>query len=306
MDRRLLEGLPPALQDYAAAIAEQARRAFQSAEANPGLAIGLAAAGVVAFGLVLVVLIAVAQVARVGLYRSADLIEGGAPPPGLREGLALGWSMRTLRLLLLEILVGFCMLLLVLPIILVAILPLVLGDGAGGRGAEVLAALAGACLGLLLLVAIAIAVSMIQQLYVCEIAIADRPIGAAFARAVGLLRAHPMSIVLLAVSLFLIAMALTMAFAVIFAVLGLLGLLLAIGIGGLLNGLVGGLLGGYATLITLVVGVLLTTLMLAIPFALALGWLQAFNASAWTVAWRAMTGRDGLSDPPAQALAEPA
>ena len=56
-------------------------------------------------------------VARVGLVRGIDRIDAGADAPNLRQAWGLGWSARTLRLLLAEVLMGILSLILILSLI---------------------------------------------------------------------------------------------------------------------------------------------------------------------------------------------
>ncbi len=74
----------------------------------------------------MIVMAIVNYVARVALYRSVDQIEATAAAPTWRAGLRLGWSNRTFRLFLLDLVVWLPFMIIALLLLAAGAMPLLL------------------------------------------------------------------------------------------------------------------------------------------------------------------------------------
>lgn len=246
-------------------------------------------------------------VARVGLVRGIDRIDAGADAPNLRQAWGLGWSARTLRLLLAEVLMGILSLILILPVILMAVLPLILvvPMQAEADSPELLPILAGVGIllaGVFLILLLASLLQALRQLWTREIVIADTPIGAAVSQALATMRRQPGSIFLFWLALLLVGMGVFLALLPVSLVMALLFAGLGLGLGALLKAVLGGLLGAFGGLISLLLGLALSGAIFGLPLAAFEGLYAVFTTSAWTLAWRRLRG-DGTEIPAVQPAA---
>ncbi len=296
--------LPAGLRHYLSSLLEELQAMAPPEHwAGPGSGLG------VALGLLLLaaaiavlawlVMWALALVARTALIRVVAEEGDGLGRLGLRKALGLGWSMRTLRLLLADVLLGLGTLALMLPAAFVMIAVAVglqtgarqAGDGATPVASGILVAvvLVG---GVLLVMVIAALLTVFGQLYTRSIAVDDAPIGAAFGAAIDLLRRHPGDLFRLALALLFLAAG------TVVAALPLLGIsvlalgALGVGLGAVFKLLLGSLLGGYPTVASLGMGLGLTGLLFGLVYLLLLGLLQAFYITVWTLAWQALRAMD--------------
>ena len=300
--------LPPGLRDYLGQLFRELSvlGQRQALTERPMAIVGLVLLLLAGLLLVWLVLALVGLVARVGLVRSIDRIDGDGEAPGLRQAWRLGWTTRTLRLLLAEFLMALLSLLLMMPVLVLAILALVIGivaNGNGGGGLVILGLLAGIgifVLGLFLLLVLGALLNLFRELWSRDIIIEDAPIGSAVAEAVATLRRHPGDLFRLWLALLLVGLGVGLALLPLTVVLGLLGLGLGLGLGAIILALLGSLLGSFGALISLLLGLTLSAFLFGLPLAVAQGLYQVFRSSAWTLAWRR------LRDDTTPAIAAPA
>lgn len=250
-------------------------------------------------GLVLVVVLTVVQyVARTGLYRATDATAESGVAPTWRAGLRLGWDRRAARMFLLDLVVGIVGSLAALLLLALGAAPLLLllFDSEALRAIGVAATVGLEIFVVLLLILAGVIVSVLLQFWRRAIVLADRSVGEALAMGVRLARRKAGD-----VAVFWLLMA---AIGVVFA-LALIPVLLAAGAVGLAIG--GGL--GYAVYWltdsvgwALLFGLPLLLLIVAIPSLVLQGIYLVFDASAWTLAYRAVSaGAQPMVDAPSTA-----
>ena len=263
---------------------------FHFNPADPGWV--LAGLVLVCGGLLLLVFLAIAlnYVARAALMRMVDQIEAHGGSPGIGEGFELGWSLRTLRLFLLELLLGLLALVVIVPVLLLALVPvglLIGSEQASGLG--LLLGLGLACFGLPLAVALVILWRLMSQMWSREVVVGNAPIGAAVADAWGLLRGQPMQLLLM----WLIMLLLFIGYGVVMIPVLILLLAVAaaagIGVGAAVFSAAGSAIGALAAALPVFLFLLL------VPLLILSGIYEVFESSAWTLAWRELVGR-GASD----------
>lgn len=294
----LTRQLPAGLRDYLAQLLRELATLRQSNvfTDRPMVWVGLALLLLAGLFLVWLVLALVGLVARVGLVRSIDRIDAGDEAPTLREAWRLGWSVRTLRLLLAEFLMALLALLLILPVLVLAILPFILGivaNSDGGGGLAILGLLAGIgifVMGIFLFMVLAALLNVFRELWGRDIMIADAPIGSAVAEGLATMRRHPGDIFRLWLALLLVGIGVGLALLPLTLLLALLAIGLGLGLGALILALFGGLLGGFGALISLLLGLALSATVFGLPLAVVQGLYQVFGTSAWTLAWRRLRG----------------
>lgn len=302
---RLGQGLPEGLRTYLEQLVREFTTLRQSVllTDRPWLLPVVVLLVIAALFLLWLLLAMIGLVARTGLVRSIDAIDAGAPAPSLRQAWRLGWSTRSVRLLLAEILMGLLSLILILPVIALAVLVgIVVGVDAMGPGSDgsnlwaILAAVAVVLGGVLLVAVMSGVLNVLRQLWTREIIVADAPIGAAVASAVATMRRHPggllrcwLALLLVGLAIGLASLPISLVMAVSFAGMGL-------GLGAMIKVLLGGLLGAFSGLISLVTGLVFSAFLFSLPLAAFQGLIAVFTTSAWTLAWRRLRG-DGPPPP---------
>lgn len=263
--------------------------------ANPGWV--LAGLVLICGGLLLLVLLAIGlnYVARAALMRMVDQIEARGESPGIGLGFELGWSLRTLRLFLLELLLGLLALVVMVPVLLLAIVPVGLLIGSEqANSLGLLIAVGLACLGLPLALALLVLWRLMSQMWSREVVVGNAPIGAAVADAWGLLRAQPMPLLLM----WLIMLLLYLGFGVVMVpvLILLLGIAAAaaIGVGAAIFSAAGSALGALAAALPVFLFLLL------VPLLILSGIYKVFESSAWTLAWRELRGAGSGGDDTAE------
>jgi hypothetical protein len=234
--------------------------------------------------LVIFILVAliVQYVARAALMRSVDQIEATGSAPTWSAGFRLGWSRRSFRLWLLELIVGIAVALAALALMALGASPLLLlltqSDAARaiGIGLTVLLGLPV----ILILIAAAIAFYVLDQFWSREIVLGDRGIGDALAAGWADVRRRLKDVGVLWLLMAAIRIGYTIVLVPVFFVL----LLLA--------GLAGGGL-GYAVYTSthfvgwaIAVGAPIFLLILGVPLTFIGGLYETFKSSAWTLAYR--------------------
>lgn len=276
--------LPPALQAFGEQLRAEAARIDWQALRDAAVPLILAVICLALF--FLVVAVVVSYVARAALVRMVDRIEDTGVAPTWREGLRLGRGARTLRLFLLELLVGLVFLFAVISVGALAIIAVaVVFGGASAAGAPT-PALVFLGVGLILtvlplVIVFAIAFSILRELWTREILLANRDIGAAFMESVRLLRTRLVDVVLITVLLFLAGLL----FVAIFIPILLVALALAGGVGVAVGAAIYAVAGHAIGALAL--GGIVGVICLVIPVTFVAGLFQVFQSAAWTLAWRA-------------------
>ena len=249
---------------------------------DPGVIAGFVLLCCCLIAALVVVLTIVQYVARTGIYRAVEQIEGTGAAPTWREGLRLGWNNRAVRMFLLDLLVGIALFIAVMALLLLAASPLLLLLFEN----ETLSIFAGIAtaglmfLAILLIVAATVVISVLQQFWRRQIALDDRTIGEALSLGTQMARRKAGD-----VAIFWLLMAVI---GIIFAVV-LIPLIIGLS-------LVGGGIGfglGYAVYAltnsagwAVLAGLPIFLLILGIPLILVQGVYLVFESSAWTLVYR--------------------
>ena len=231
----------------------------------------------------------VRYVARAALYRSVDQIEETGVAPKWREGFRLGWSNRSFRMWLLDLIVG-------IPFVIAAVLLLMLGatpllllavDSSAAKALGVIATIGLELLILLLIMVAAFALGVLGQFWSREIALADRSVGQALAMGYTLVRRRLKDSALTWLVLFGLGLAYGLAsLALVFVLVGI-GLAVGLGIGLPLYAATKSV--GWAVAL----GLLPFIAILAVPLIFVQGLWLTFESSAWTLAYREIAGAKG-------------
>ncbi len=275
--------LPPGLRHFLEILRDELAR-YQWEQLAPAL-ITLAAMAICCLLIVIVVLTILHYIARVALIRGVDRIEATGAAPTWREGFRLGWSQRTFRLFVLELLVfGAIVFCIAAAVAMVAVPLLTMGLAGGARP------FLGIAIGLVLLfcllfpfvIAISIALGVLGELWAREITLAGRGIGDAIAEGWHHARQRLAEVGLLWLLLLLVGWLFTAVFVplslVVLAIAGSIGL----GIGYTIFAVAG------SALWALGIGGAAFLLFMMIPLTFVLGLWEVFKSSAWTLAWRSL------------------
>ncbi len=239
--------------------------------------------------IVAIIAVIVNYVARTALYRSVDQIEATGAAPTWREGFRLGWSNRSLRLWLLDLIVG-------IPFAIGALLLLGLGATplllllVDSSAAKVLAVVATVGLEFLVIVALIIVgvlLGIFGQFWSREIALADRSIGAALTSGYAAARRRLKH----AGGMWLLLFGLGLAFGVVFLVIFLIVLVLAGAVGGGIGLIVHTLTQSVGWAVVL--GLPFFLVILIVPTVFVQGLWMVFESSAWTLTYREITVAKG-------------
>jgi hypothetical protein len=224
-------------------------------------------------------------VARASLYRMVDRIEEAGAAPAWREGFRLGWSSRTFRLFLLDLVVGIPVVVAVILMIAIAAAPVIVLANTSLRPLGiVLTALFG--LGFLLLGLLGAAVlSLLNQFWAREVVLGDRSVGGALVGGYALARRALKDVAILWLLTFVIGLA----FALV-----LLAVVIALLVAGAAVGAAAGF-GLYAITRSIALGILaglpLFLLILIVPIGVIKGIYLTWESSTWTLAYRDVVGR---------------
>jgi hypothetical protein len=289
--------LPPGIRRFLETLQQEVIR-YRWEEIAPTL-IGGVAVLLCCLALVFLVVQVLRYVARVALIRGVDQIEATGGAPTWREGFRMGWSHRTFRLFVLEVIVfgvaAFC----IGALMAIAIVPMVIGiagvsQGASSNAIAVPAILLGfgmlACL-IPFGIVIGIALSVLGELWAREIVLADRGIGDALADGYHRARRRLADVGLL----WLILLLAGMVFGVIMILVAILILLvagsIAVGIGYIVFAV------SASALWSLAIGGAALMLGMMIPMTLIAGLWEVFRSSVWTLAWRELAAPSPLPMP---------
>ena len=252
---------------------------------DPARYVGLIVACCCLLVILTIFMILVQLVARAALMRSVDQIEVSGGAPTWRQGFRLGWSRRTFRLFLLELVVGLVVMVAALALMALAGSPLLLFL-ARTELASIIAIILTVILGLpviLILIAAAIALSVLGQFWARAVVLRDLGIGEALRQGYALVRARLRDLGVLWLLMAGIGIAFTILAIPVFLVAALIA------------GLIGGGL-GYAVYAVggsipwaVGIGAPIFLLLLTIPMAFVGGLYETFKSGVWTLAYREVT-----------------
>lgn len=234
-------------------------------------------------GLVLtVVLVIVQYVARTGLYRATDAIAETGVAPTWRAGLRLGWSQRAVRMFLLDLVVGIVVFLAALLLLALGATPLLLliFDNEVLRVIGIAATVGLEVLVIMLIVVAAIIVSVLQQFWRREIALANRSVGQALTVGTQLARRKVGDVTVFWLLMAAIGLGLGLVLIPVILAAGAAGLVVGGGLGYALYSLTDSVAGAV------LVGLPLFLLIVVVPLLVLQGIYLVFEASAWTLVYR--------------------
>lgn len=252
---------------------------------DPGQYVGLIVLCCCILVLFAIAALIVQYVARAALVRSVDQIEATGGAPTWRTGLRLGWSQRTFRLWLLELIVGIGVGLAALLLLTVCASPLLLlliqNDITRAIGIALTVLLE--LLAILILIVAGIALNLMGQFWTREIVLADRSIGEALAAGYTEVRGRLKDIGVL----WLLMVGIAIGFTIVMLPL----ILLLFAIAGALGGGLGYAVYSLSDSVpwAIVVGLPIFLLVLGIPLTFVSGLYEVFKSSVWTLAYREVT-----------------
>jgi hypothetical protein len=248
---------------------------------GPGVWITIAVLCCCLLLIVIAASIIIQYVSRAALYRMVDQIEETGSKPSWREGFRLGWTNRTFRLFLLELLLFVAVG--VAAIILVALaaspLLLLLVHNAAIRTLGVGLAVALMLFVVLLLVIVAVVLSVLRQFWAREIVLRDRGIGDAFAGGYDLVRDRFKDVGLMWLLLLAIGIGWFVAMLLVVLVVVLAAVAVGTGVGFSVYGITHSI--GWAV----VAGFPLFLAIMIVPLTFLSGLYHVFHSSAWTLAY---------------------
>lgn len=229
-----------------------------------------------------VVSVILRYVARAALVRGVNHIEETNAGFSWRDGFRLGWSGRTFRLFLLELIVGVLFTVAAVLVLALCASPmlLLLTNSDAGRAIGIGLTVFLGLLGILLLVVAGISVGLLGQFWAREVLLADRGIGEALSGGYALVRHRLKDVGLM--WLLMLGVSVGWGIVMVPVVLVLTGLAAALG---------GGL--GYAVYAAsnsvaaaAAFGIPVGLLILVVPLCLVQGLYEAFYSGAWTLTYR--------------------
>jgi hypothetical protein len=226
-------------------------------------------------------------VARGALYRSVDQIEETGAAPTWREGFRLGWSKRSLRMWLLDLIVGIPFFIAAILLLLIGASPLLLlaVDSGAAKALGVIATIGLELLMVLIIVVAAVALGLLGQFWSREIAIADRSVGEALVLGYAAVRSRLRDSALTWLLMFGLGLAYGLVTVVLFFVVAAFGLAAGLGVGLPLYAAT------QSVVWAVVLGLLPFLVIVAVPLIFVQGLWRTFESSAWTLAYREITGR---------------
>jgi hypothetical protein len=249
---------------------------------SPTAWVGIAVLCCCVLMIVVVITILVQYVARTALYRMVDQIEETGGKPTWRDGFRLGWSNRTFRLFLLELIVVLTVGIAAIIVLAVAASPLLLllVDSPAARWVGIGLTVALELFVILILLILAVALYVLGQFWSREIVLANRGIGEALAGGYRLVRDRIKDVGLMWLLLFAIGFGwilvlLPIALAVILAA-AVLGAGVGFGVYGVTHSIPWGVVAGLPIFMLIVL----------VPLTFLQGLYTVFDSGAWTLAYR--------------------
>lgn len=228
-------------------------------------------------------------VATAALFRMVDQIEAGGDAPTWRQGFRLGWSGRTLRLFLLDLLVGIVFFAVIVVLIALAAAPLLglLVDDEVVKGLSIAMTVGLALLVILILVVAGVIVSVLLQFWQREIVLADRTVGQALASGFHMVRSRLGNVA----AMWLLMCGIGLGYGILFFLVFIPLILLAASVGAGL---------GYALYWAtrsiawaLIAGLPPFLIIMLVPTTFVHGIYMVFQSSTWTLVYRQITGGAG-------------
>ncbi len=229
-----------------------------------------------------IVAVIVNYVARVALYRSVDQIEATGTAPTWQEGLRLGWSNRSFRLWLLDLIIVIPAVILVLLLLGLGATPLLLLliDSPAARVLGIAATIGLELLMVAIILVAVVILSILGQFWSREIALADRSIGQALVVGYAAARRRLKDVGVM----WLLMFGIGLVFGLVFLVLLLVVLVIAAAVGGGIGLAVHTLTQSVGWAVAL--GVPLFLLILIVPTVFVQGLWLVFESSVWTLTYR--------------------
>lgn len=273
---------------------------FVEPEISPQVVSALIAIGIGLLCLIVFAVIAAViarYVAETALIRMVDDYEQTGERRSVRQGFRWGWSRTAGRLFLIDLLVWLPTMLAFLPLILLALAPLLLwATGNPAVGAIGVISTIGLCfltivLGILVVVALLLLTHFFKRVCVLEGLGVIESVREGYA----FVRQHLRDVIIMGLIMIGVELGWMMAMIPVFIVLAIAGLVM----GGLLALIAGGLTGlatgGAAPWIVAgVVGIPVFLLVLVVPLALLGGLVETFKSSVWTLTYRELRALDEL------------
>lgn len=221
-------------------------------------------------------------VARVALICSVDQIARTDTAPSWREGFRLGWSKRTFRLWLLDLIVGILVGLVVLLLLAAAASPLLLLviDSDAARAVGIVLAVMLVLLVILLLIVAGVALSLFGRFWSRSIVLADQTISAAVTTAIAQVRGRLKDVAVM----WLLMLGIQIGFVIVLIPVFFGVLLVAALVGGGLGFAVYALTGSvfWAILVGSPPGLLI----LVVPLTVISGLFETYTSTVWTLTYR--------------------
>jgi len=229
-----------------------------------------------------IIAVIVNYVARVALYRSVDQIEATGAAPTWREGFRLGWSNRSLRIFLLDLIVGIPFALIALLLFGLGATPLLLllVDSPAAKTLGVAATIGLELVVVVALIIVGVLLAIFGQFWSREIALADRGIGDALSAGYAAARRRLKEAAVMWLALFGIGLGFGIAFLVVFVIV----LLIAAAVGGGIGLLVHTLTQSVGWAVAL--GLPFFGVILLVPTVFIQGLWLTFESAAWTLTYR--------------------
>lgn len=242
-----------------------------------------------AFFVLMIVMVIVNYVARAALYRSVDQIETTAAAPTWRAGLRLGWSNRTFRLFLLDLVVWLPFMVVALLLLAAGAMPLLLLliDSPVAKALGIVTTVGLEIAIVVALIVVGVILGIFSQFWSREIALADRSLGQALATGYALARRRLKDVAVLWLLLFAIGLGYGLVFVIVLVIVLVLAAAVGGGIGLAVHALTHSV--GWA----IAAGLPLFLLILFVPTVFIQGLWLVFESAAWTLAYREIASPKG-------------
>lgn len=261
----------------------------------PGEIVALIAGLAVLAGLIIGIFSIARVVATTSLILMVDAHERSGRKVGILEGFRLGWSRAAARIFLIDLLVGVIAALVILLLLAAAFSPLSLflvdQEMIGGLGALISFGLLIPVI--LMIIILAITLVILQEFFHRASVLEGLSVFVSIRRGWQVARSRAGESLLLGVILFAIGLGAAFVLIPLMFISGLIGAGIA-AVPGVVIGLVASLFtqGASAWIAGLVVAMPIFLFIVMVPMLFASGLVEVFSSSAWTLAYREVTGLD--------------
>jgi len=237
--------------------------------------------------LLAVVALIVRYVSETGLYRLVDELEEAGIRPTTRRGFCLGWDRRAFHLFLIDLVIGIPFTVAVILLFLIALSPLLLLmiDDTFVRIVSVIITVVLVLAAVLALIVAALAISLLNQFWHREAAIAGKGVLDSIREGTALVRANLSN----AIVMYLVMIGVGIGWGLVMIPVFLVVLALAFLAGGLPAFLIYQATQNLAA--TLLVGVPVGLVVLVVPLAFLGGLYTTYTTTAWTLTYRDLRAR---------------